>query len=70
MLRAFSDSKYKYSKLSCLNASRELLLLYLGLRSTNAQCQARVVDFSTAFAFITLRLEQVESVPTLPVNTI
>ena len=62
MLRAFKNPKYEYSKLSCLRASREMLIRYLALRNTeNTQLQARVVDFSTIIASVTLILNHVGS---------
>ncbi|OAL20586.1 hypothetical protein AYO22_08595 [Fonsecaea multimorphosa] len=62
MLRAFTDSKYEYSRFACLNASREHLRRYLALRDTNnTQNTARVVDFGTVIAAVTLILNRVES---------
>ncbi|KIX04811.1 uncharacterized protein Z518_05682 [Rhinocladiella mackenziei CBS 650.93] len=62
MLRAFTDSRYEYSKLSCLNASREMIIRYLALRSmNNTQMHARVVDFATIIASVTIILIHVGS---------
>ncbi|KIW31666.1 uncharacterized protein PV07_03278 [Cladophialophora immunda] len=62
MLRAFTDSKYEYSRFACLTASREHLRRYLALRDTNnTQNTARVVDFGTVIAAATLILNRVES---------
>ncbi|KAJ9607598.1 hypothetical protein H2200_007676 [Cladophialophora chaetospira] len=64
MLRAFTDNKFEYSRISCLHASREALKRYLALRSTNnTQGVARVVDFATVIASTTLILNQVGSAP-------
>ena len=62
MLRAFTDSKFEYSRITCLHASREALKRYLALTSTNnTQGIARVVDFATVIASSTLILNQVGS---------
>ncbi|KAI1630415.1 hypothetical protein EDD37DRAFT_103745 [Exophiala viscosa] len=62
MLRAFTESRYEYSKITCINASRELLLRYLALRGTNnTQLHARVVDFATVIAGVVLILNHVGS---------
>ncbi|KIW91176.1 uncharacterized protein Z519_08071 [Cladophialophora bantiana CBS 173.52] len=62
MLRAFTDSKFEYSRFACLNASREHLRRYLALRDTNnTQNTARIVDFGTVIAAVTLILNRVES---------
>lgn len=45
MLRSFQESRYEYSRTSCLTASKEILLRYLAIRTTdNTQLHARVVD--------------------------
>jgi hypothetical protein len=60
MLRAFTEHKFEYSRVACLDASRELLKRYLVLRRTNnTQGTARVVDFSTVIAAATLILNQI-----------
>ncbi|OAG42392.1 hypothetical protein AYO21_03268 [Fonsecaea monophora] len=62
MLRAFTDSKFEYSRYVCLVASREHLRRYLALRDTNnTQNTVRVVDFGTVIAAVTLILNRVES---------
>lgn len=62
MLPAFTDGKFEYSRATCLHAARELLKRYLALRTTNnTQGSARVVDFSTVIAAVTLILNQVGS---------
>jgi hypothetical protein len=60
MLCAGTDRRYEYSKFSCLNASRELVLRYLALRRFgNTQLMCRVVDFAAFIGAIILILDQV-----------
>ncbi|KAK5031782.1 hypothetical protein LTS07_004402 [Exophiala sideris] len=62
MLRAFTESRYEYSKITCINASREMLQRYLALRGTDyKQLHARVVDFATVIAAVVLILNRVGS---------
>lgn len=62
MLRSFTESRYEYSKMTCMNASREMLLRYLALRAADkTQLHARVVDFATTISAVVLILNHVGS---------
>jgi hypothetical protein len=62
MLCFSSDRRYEYSKLTCANASRELLSRFIAFRSWNhnAFC-CRSVDFFALMAAMTLVLAHVDS---------
>ena len=62
MLLSSTDSKYEYSKIACVNASREMLLRFVTLRRINRiACSCRTADFLGLMAAITLVLAHLDS---------
>ncbi|KAL5340614.1 hypothetical protein BJX70DRAFT_102110 [Aspergillus crustosus] len=63
MLRSSSaENKYEYSRITCVNASREALLRYNSLRSFNCIAYScRTVDFLALMAAMTLLLAHMDS---------
>ncbi|KAG2412312.1 hypothetical protein HFD88_009869 [Aspergillus terreus] len=64
MLRPLSsaESKYEYSRITCVNASREVLSRYIALRSFNRIAYScRTVDFIALMAAMTLLLAHMDS---------
>ncbi|KAJ5263522.1 hypothetical protein N7478_011127 [Penicillium angulare] len=62
MLRSSFERKYEYSRMTCVNASREVLLRFIAFRGqnkTNFCC--RTVDFFALMAAITLLLAHLDS---------
>lgn len=61
MLRASTERRYEYSKISCLRASRELIYRYICLRNFEggAFC-CKVIDFSAFTAAVTIFLSLIE----------
>ncbi|KGO39788.1 hypothetical protein PEX1_021620 [Penicillium expansum] len=62
MLRSSPERKYEYSRMTCVNASREVLLRFIMFRSYNRNnfC-CRTVDFFALMAAITLLLAHLNS---------
>jgi hypothetical protein len=62
MLRFTPDKRYEYSKMACVNASRELLSRFISFRSWNqiAFC-CRSIDFFALMAAMTLLLAHIDS---------
>lgn len=62
MLRFADDRRYEYSKMTCVNASRELLSRFIAFRSWNhnAFC-CRSIDFFALMAAMTLVLAHLDS---------
>lgn len=62
MLRFSDDRRYEYSKMTCVNASRELLSRFVAFRSWNhnAFC-CRSIDFFALMAAMTLVLAHLDS---------
>ncbi|KAJ9134331.1 Fungal transcriptional regulatory protein, N-terminal [Pleurostoma richardsiae] len=62
MLRSSSDNKYDYSRVTCINAARELLVRFIAFRSVNlvAFC-CRGVDFFAFIASLTLILAHLDA---------
>ena len=57
MLRATTERRFEYSKFSCLKASREVILRYLALRTTDSRSFCcKVIDFGALTATVTLFL--------------
>lgn len=63
MLRSLSaERKYEYSRITCVNASREMLSRFITLRSFNRiACSCRTVDFLALMAAMTLLLAHLDS---------
>ncbi|KAJ9638762.1 hypothetical protein H2199_006622 [Coniosporium tulheliwenetii] len=62
MLRARTERRYEYSKFSCLEALRQLILRYLALRrANNTQLCCRVADFAAFTATVILVIGSVNS---------
>lgn len=62
MLRSSAERKYEYSRMTCVNASREVLLRFImfrGYNRNNSCC--RTVDFFALMAAITLLLGHLDS---------
>lgn len=62
MLRSSPERKYEYSRMTCVNASREVLLRFImfrGYNKNNSCC--RTVDFFALMAAITLLLGHLDS---------
>ncbi|KAJ5862948.1 hypothetical protein N7455_007016 [Penicillium solitum] len=62
MLRSSPERKYEYSRMTCVNASREVLLRFImfrGYNRNNSCC--RTVDFFALMAAITLLLGHLDS---------
>ncbi|KAJ5959008.1 uncharacterized protein N7479_006158 [Penicillium vulpinum] len=62
MLRSSPERKYEYSKMTCVNSSREILLRFIMFRGYNRNnfC-CRTVDFFALMAAITLLLAHLDS---------
>lgn len=62
MLRSSPERKYEYSRMACVNASREILMRFILFRSYNRNgfC-CRTVDFFALMAAITLLLAHLDS---------
>ncbi|KAJ5671788.1 hypothetical protein N7507_000915 [Penicillium longicatenatum] len=62
MLRSSPERKYEYSRMTCVNASREILLRFIMFRGYNKNnfC-CRTVDFFALMAAITLLLAHLDS---------
>ncbi|KAE8416044.1 hypothetical protein BDV36DRAFT_284914 [Aspergillus pseudocaelatus] len=57
MIRISDDTDYEYSKITCVNASREIMTRYIAHRSFNPMSScSRPVDFFTLLAAMTLLL--------------
>lgn len=65
MLRSLSaERKYEYSRITCVNASREMLSRFITLRSFNRiALSCRTVDFLALMAAMTLLLAHLDSQP-------
>jgi hypothetical protein len=63
LLRSSSaERKYEYSRMTCVNASREVLTRFIALRSFNRIAYScRIIDFLTLMAALTLLLAHLES---------
>lgn len=63
MLRSWSaERKYEYSRITCVNASREILSCFIILRTFNGiACSCRTVDFLALMAAMTLLLAHLDS---------
>jgi hypothetical protein len=63
MLRSLSaERKYEYSRITCVNASREMISRFITLRSFNRiACSCRTVDFLALMAAMTLLLAHLDS---------
>lgn len=62
MLRSSPERKYEYSRMTCVNASREVLLRFIMFRSyTRTDFCCRTVDFFALMAAITLLLAHLDS---------
>ena len=63
MLRSSSaERKYEYSRITCVNASREVLTRFIALRSFNGIASScRIVDFLALMAAITLLLAHLDA---------
>jgi Fungal Zn(2)-Cys(6) binuclear cluster domain len=63
MLRSSSaEHKYEYSRITCVNASREMLSRFITLRRFNRiACSCRTVDFLALMAAMTLLLAHLDS---------
>ncbi|KAL2401284.1 Dehydrocurvularin biosynthesis regulator [Exophiala dermatitidis] len=63
MLRSsMADRKYEYSRITCVNASREILTRFISLRSFNGIASScRIIDFLALMASITLLLAHLDS---------
>ncbi|KAL1311901.1 hypothetical protein AAFC00_001972 [Neodothiora populina] len=62
MLRSSSpEHRHAYSRVTCVNASREVLLRFIALRDFNkVDCSCRIVDFLALMAAITLLLAHLD----------
>ncbi|ETS76234.1 hypothetical protein PFICI_11621 [Pestalotiopsis fici W106-1] len=61
MLRSTTNRNYEYSRITCVNASRELLSRFIILRSSNrAAYSCRIVDFLALMAAMTLLLAHMD----------
>ncbi|KAK5988545.1 Dehydrocurvularin biosynthesis regulator [Cladobotryum mycophilum] len=65
MLRSSSTGrKYEYSRITCVNASREVLTRFIALRSFNGIAYScRIIDFIALMAAMTLLLAHLDSNP-------
>ncbi|KOS44875.1 hypothetical protein ACN38_g4230 [Penicillium nordicum] len=62
MLRSSPERKYEYSRMTCVNASREVLLRFIMFRGHNRNNSCcRTVDFFALMAAITLLLGHLDS---------
>lgn len=62
MLRPSPERRYEYSKMTCVNASREILLRFIMFRGyTRSKFCCRTVDFFALMAAITLLLAHLDS---------
>jgi hypothetical protein len=62
MLRASAEHKYDYSKMMCVNSSREMLSRFIMFRSFNRIASSfRVIDFLALIAGMTLLLAHLDS---------
>jgi hypothetical protein len=62
MLRNTSEARYDYSKMTCINASREALSRYIAFRAiVRVVYCCRLVDFCAFTASLTLLLEHISS---------
>jgi hypothetical protein len=57
-----AERTYEYSRITCVNASREMLSRFITLRSFNGMaCSCRTVDFLALMAAMTLLLAHIDS---------
>jgi hypothetical protein len=62
MLLATRDRRYEYSKLACINASREILSRFVALRSSHLVAyNCRTVDYMAVMASLTIILAHLSS---------
>jgi hypothetical protein len=63
MLRSMSaEAKHDYSRITCVNASREMLSRFIALRRfNNVACSCRTIDFLALMAAMTLLLAHIDS---------
>lgn len=64
LLREDLQNNYEYSRLSCVNASREFIVRYLALRKMrNTQIMCKTLDFGAFIACVIMILGQLRSRP-------